>query len=85
MYGKSLYVTCKFAMNLKSITNSFLKRYCTVMINSITYYKKTIQLVTMHTKTFLFFKKTMFLKLCSGFDLKNKPNTRDNPVEYTVI
>ena len=55
------------------------------MINSITYYKKTIQLVTMHTKTFLFFKKTMFLKLCSGFDLKNKPNTRDNPVEYTVI
>ena len=27
----------------------------------------------------------MFLKLCFGFDLKNKPNIRDNPVKYTVI
>lgn len=51
------------------------------MINSITYYEKTVQLVTMLYQKFLFFKKDTFLKLCFGLDLKNKPNIWDNSVE----
>lgn len=85
MYGKSLYVPCKFAVNLKSLTNFFLKSTVLSGLTQLLITRKLFNWSQCSTKKFLFFKKTMFLKLCFGFDLKNKPNIQDNPVKYTVI
>lgn len=59
---------------------------CTVMFNSITYYKKTVQLVIMlYTRSFCCFFLKRFLNYVLALTLKNKPNIQVNQVEYTAI